>query len=124
MQEDGPKPQDHKRTEIHTGMSGLVATGRYKDICVTMFPRREKSLTYEVHVTKMKPDGKPDFSLPLNDYVVDMHDGDQDELEEMIDMFVSRLESGVDPLRLFQDMEEAARANIMELYKKYSQKKE
>lgn len=103
----------------HRERDGLpVADGSWNGNHLSIFPS-PYGVGYEVHITKEKPEGGPDFSQNLNSIVID---AGADDVPEVADTYMRRLVSGMKPEDMFRDIEEASLSSMQQLFESTKKK--
>lgn len=102
---------------IRQGERGPIVDGSFNGVHLTIFPRPYDPISYEVHITAETPDGKPDFSKDFNSMLID---ASSDDIGEAADMYMRRLQSGVDPKDIFKPETEAQTKVFKEAFERLS----
>lgn len=94
------------------------AYGFYNGVHLVILPASYGSPGFHVYFTEDNS-GKPDFSKVKNSMAID---GNPNDLQEIADMFMRRLTSGVLIEAIFKDFEEQNRRAMEEAYLKFKEK--
>ena len=92
--------------EYKQGDNGLVALTTTKKFGLVMAPHAGSTRQYEVHVTGLTLEGRPDSGQIIDTSIIDL--SSPDDLGEAVDMYRSRLDATGRP-DIFKDEQSAAR---------------
>ena len=93
---------------IYTIHEGLRAEAKHGDTHLVIFPDSHGPgpiSGYNVYFLQRSESEKPDFGNVLNSCVISGSPGD---IEEIADLFARRLVMGIDPQKMFVDIEQAS----------------